>query len=655
MSTDSSEILVQTGTISDSNGFSLLKEEHQAYLSLLSESERQQVVRWNATEFIYARDDCVPQLIARQAAATPDAVALIDGDQKLSYREMNQRANQLAHMLQGLGVRPDVLVGVCLERSLDLVVGLLGILKAGGAYVPLDPTYPPERLAFMLEDARADVLVTQKRLAASLATEGTRVVCLDTDAATWARQSISDPATSPRADDLAYVIYTSGSTGRPKGVQITHNSLLNLVNWHQRAFSVSATDRVTQLTSPAFDATGWELWPYLTVGASVYLLDDESRTVPTLCRDWLVDHAITITFLPTALAEGVMALEWPGTTALRYLLTGADTLHHYPSPSLPFALVNNYGPTEATVVATCGLVPPAEHASGPPSIGRPIANTQIYILDEHLRQVPIGVPGELHIGGVGLARGYLNRPELTEEKFIPHPFGDEPGARLYRTGDLARYLPDGQVAFMGRIDHQIKIRGYRIEPDEIMTVLNGHPAVQTSLVVAREDTPGDKRLVAYLVLAQGAQVTSNSLREALAQCLPNYMVPATFVRLDALPMTPNGKVDRAALPVPDAMNTLRDGVTVAPSTPTEERLARIVTTLLEVDQVGMEDNFFLLGGNSLLGTQIIAQVADTFGADLSLRSLFDAPTVRLLSAEIERRIVAKLAAMSDDEVQRLLA
>ncbi|OLB30613.1 MAG: hypothetical protein AUH05_20520 [Ktedonobacter sp. 13_2_20CM_53_11] len=655
MSTDSGEIVAQTSTISASHGFSILKEEHHAYLSRLRETERQQMATWNATEFIYARDVCVPQLIARQAAATPDAVALIDGDQKLSYREMNQRANQLAHMLQGLGVRPNVLVGVCLERSLDLVVGLLGILKAGGAYVPLDPTYPPERLAFMLEDARADVLVTRKPLAASLPTEGTQVVCLVTDAAALARQSITDPTPASTADDLAYVIYTSGSTGRPKGVQITQNSLLNLVYWHQRAFSVSAADRVTQLTSPAFDATGWELWPYLTMGASVYLLDEEGRTVPALCRDWLVNHAITITFLPTALAEGVMALEWPRTTALRYLLTGADTLHHYPSPSLPFALVNNYGPTEATVVATCGLVPPTEPANGPPSIGRPIANTQIYILDEHLGQVPIGEPGELHIGGVGLARGYLNRPELTEEKFISHPWSSEPGARLYKTGDLARYLPDGQIAFMGRIDHQIKIRGYRIEPDEIMTVLNGHPAVRTSLVVAREDTPGDKRLVAYLVLAHGAQVASNSLREALAQRLPNYMIPATFVRLDAVPMTPNGKVDRAALPVPDATNTLRDGVTVAPSTPTEERVARIVTTLLEVDQVGIEDNFFLLGGHSLLGTQIIAQVAASFGVDLPLRSLFDAPTVRLLSAEIERRIVAKLAAMSDDEVQRLLA
>src|SRR3989440_3410753 len=635
-----------------------VKKEHNAdtpLLPLLTESEQHQLAAWNATQQNYPRNACVPHLVAGQAAATPDAVALVAGHQRFTYRELNQRANQLAHYLQTLGVRPNVLVGLCVERSLDMVVGLLGILKAGGAYVPLDPSYPPDRLAFMVEDAQAPVLVTQQHLVSRLPVQQARVICLDADAAVLAQQSPTDPVSAVTADDLVYIIYTSGSTGRPKGVQITHGSLLNLVFWHQRTFKVTAADRATQLTSPAFDATGWELWPYLTMGASVYLLDDDNRVAPALCRDWLVDHAITITFLPTALAEGVMALEWPRTTALRFLLTGADTLHHYPSPTLPFALVNNYGPTEATVVATCGLVPPTEPANGPPSIGRPIANTQIYILDEHLGQVPIGEPGELHIGGVGLARGYLNRPELTEEKFISHPWSSEPGARLYKTGDLARYLPDGQIAFMGRIDHQIKIRGYRIEPDEIMTVLNGHPAVRTSLVVAREDTPGDKRLVAYLVLAHGAQVASNSLREALAQRLPNYMIPATFVRLDAVPMTPNGKVDRAALPVPDATNTLRDGVTVAPSTPTEERVARIVTTLLEVDQVGIEDNFFLLGGHSLLGTQIIAQVAASFGVDLPLRSLFDAPTVRLLSAEIERRIVAKLAAMSDDEVQRLLA
>jgi acyl-CoA synthetase (AMP-forming)/AMP-acid ligase II/acyl carrier protein len=426
------------------------------------------------------------------------------------------------------------------------------------------------------------------------------------------------------------------------------------VFWHQRTFNVTAADRATQLTSPAFDATGWELWPYLTIGASVYLLDEDSRVAPALCRDWLVDHAITITFLPTALAEGVMALEWPATTALRYLLTGADTLHRYPSPDLPFALVNNYGPTEATVVTTYELVSPTEHPDGPPSIGRPIDNMQVYLLDEDLRQVPIGEPGELHIGGVGLAKGYLNRPDLTEEKFIPHPFSSEPGARLYKTGDQARFLPDGQLAFMGRIDHQIKIRGYRIEPNEIMSVLNGHPSVQTSLVVAREDTSGDKRLVAYVVLASGETATAGSLRETLAERLPDYMVPATFVQIDSMPLTPNGKIDRRALPVPDATNTLRDEVVAEPHTPTEERLVGIVAPLLGLQHISIDDNFFMLGGHSLLGTQVIAHVANAFGVDLSLRSLFSSPTIRQLAAEIERLIVARIEAMSDEEARLLL-
>ncbi|MFL5591506.1 MAG: non-ribosomal peptide synthetase [Ktedonobacteraceae bacterium] len=634
-----------------------VQKQHNAdipLLPLLTESEQHQLAAWNATQQNYPRNACVPHLVAGQATATPDAVALVAGHQRLTYRELNQRANQLAHYLQTLGVRPNVLVGLCVERSLDMVVGLLGILKAGGAYVPLDPSYPPDRLAFMVEDAQAPVLVTQQHLVSRLPVQQARVICLDADAAVLAQQSPSDPISAVTADDLVYIIYTSGSTGRPKGVQITHGSLLNLVFWHQRTFKVTAADRATQLTSPAFDATGWELWPYLTMGASVYLLDEDSRVAPVLCRDWLVDHAITITFLPTALAEGVMALEWPSITALRYLLTGADTLHHYPSPGLPFALVNNYGPTEATVVTTYGLVPPTQHADLPPSIGRPIDNMQVYILDEHLRQVPIGEPGELHIGGAGLAKGYLNRPDLTEEKFIPHPFSSEPGARLYKTGDQARFLPDGQIAFMGRIDHQIKIRGYRIEPNEIMSILNGHPAVQTSLVVAREDTPGEKRLVAYVVLASGEAVTAGSLRETLLERLPDYMIPATFVQIDSMPHTPNGKVDRRALPVPDATNTLHDEVVAEPHTPTEERLVGIVAPLLGLQQISIDDNFFMLGGHSLLGTQVIAHVANAFGVDLSLRSLFSSPTIRQLSAEIERLIIARVEAMSDEEARWLL-
>jgi amino acid adenylation domain-containing protein len=654
MYTNNSEIVERSHNVPVYDALPDVREEHIVNATLLTESEQQQLAAWNATQQNYPLDVCVPQLVARQAAATPGAIALVAGEEKLTYRELNQRANQLARYLQTLGVGPNVLVGLCLERSLDMVIGLLGILKAGGAYVPLDPSYPPDRLAFMIEDTQAPVLVTRRHLASRLPTRQAQLVCLDADAVTLAQQSAAEPAVSVTDSDLVYIIYTSGSTGRPKGVQITHGSLLNLVSWHQRAFSVTAADRATQLTSPAFDATGWELWPYLTLGACVHLLDEERRVAPALCRDWLVAHGITITFLPTAMAEGVMALEWPAQTALRYLLTGADTLHHYPSPSLPFALVNNYGPTEATVVSTFGIVPPTAKTDVPPSIGRPIDNAQIYILDEQLRQVPIGEPGELHIGGAGLAKGYLNRPDLTAEKFIAHPFSSDPAARLYKTGDQACFLPDGQIAFMGRIDHQIKIRGYRIEPNEIMAVLNRHPLVQTSVVVTREDSAGDKRLVAYVVLAPGEMVTAASLRETLSERLPDYMIPATFVQLAALPLTSNGKVDRRALPVPDVANSLHDEVVVEPHTPAEERLVGIVAPLLGLEQISIDDNFFMLGGHSLLGTQVIAQVANAFGVDLSLRTLFSAPTIRQLSAEIERLIIAKLETLSDDEVLLLL-
>lgn len=613
-----------------------------------------QLMSWDATEQRYPDDRIVPQLVALQAAKTPAAIALVAGEQALTYRELDQRANQLAHYLQTLGVGPNVLVGLCIERSLDMVVGLLGILKAGGAYVPLDANYPTDRLTYMLEDANAPVLVTHQALASRLLRRGTSIVCLDTNAPILAQQPTSEPINIATVDDLVYVIYTSGSTGWPKGVQITHKSLLNLVKWHQKAFAVTAADRATQLTSPAFDATGWELWPYLTIGASVHLLDDDSRVNAVLCRNWLLNHNITITFLPTVLAEGVMALQWPAHTSLRFLLTGADTLHTYPSPDLPFAFINNYGPAEATVVSTFGQILPSRQTDVLPSIGRPIDNAYIYILDEQLRQVPPGEPGELHIGGAGLAKGYLNRPDLTAEKFILDPFSNDPTARLYKTGDLARYLPDDQIAFMGRSDHQIKIRGYRIEPEEIVSILNTHPGVQSSAVIAREDTPEDKRLVAYIVPTVGMHVPPSDLQKTLAAHLPDHMIPATFVLLKSLPITPNDKLDRAALPAPDASNTLRDEIIALPQTPLEERLVGIVAPLLNLEQVGVDENFFMLGGHSLLGTQLIARITTTFGVALSLRNLFGAPTVRQLATEIERLIIAKLEQMSDEEAQELL-
>ncbi|MHB8599878.1 MAG: non-ribosomal peptide synthetase [Ktedonobacteraceae bacterium] len=605
---------------------------------------------------------CIPQLVAQQATTAPEAIALISGKDALSYGDLNRRANQLAHHLSKLGAGPNVLVACYLERSFDLVIALLAILKAGGTYVPLDPAYPTERLDFMLADTQAPILLTQSDLAHQLPEMNATVICLDAAYAPWHSLPETDPTVTAAIDDLAYVIYTSGSTGHPKGVEITQRNLLNLVYWHQQAFAVTANDKATQIASPAFDATGWELWPYLTIGASVTLIDKEVSLSPVTLRDWFIEQHITISFLPTALAESVIALHWPSPVSLRYLLTGADTLRHYPSPNLPFALINNYGPTEATVVTTSGRIWPVSSQAQtpqpdqPPTIGRPITNMQIFLLDEQLQPVPTGSGGELYIGGVGLAKGYLNRPELTAERFIPHPFSSDPQARLYKTGDLARELPDGQIAFMGRVDQQIKLRGYRIEPEEIMAAINEHAAVQTSLVMAREDTPGEKRLVAYVVSHHDMSVSDNELHATLAARLPDYMIPSVFILLETLPLTPNGKVDRAALPPPaDNADMLREDADDAPITPTEEVLGKIIAPLLGLERVGREENFFLLGGHSLFGTQVIMRVAETFGVEMTLRTLFDAPTVAQLAQKIEQLTLARIETMSDDEVAQMLA
>jgi amino acid adenylation domain-containing protein len=597
----------------------------------------------------------VPELFSVHAAAAPRALAVAQGDISLSYQELDQRATELAQVLRSLGVERESVVAIYLTRSPAAIVAALGVLKAGGAYLPLDPAYPVERLAFVLNDAQASVLVSGQCMVDTLSASPEHKVLLRPDGHIISSHGAGVPvAYAPHPHDLAYVIYTSGSTGQPKGVEITHASLLNLVRWHHRAFKVTPADRAAQIAALGFDAAVWEIWPYLTAGASVHLPRSVAVSEPEAIRDWLLSEKISISFLATPLAERAMLLDWPRDSALRVLLTGADTLHHYPPRSLRFQLVNNYGPTETTVVATSGTVLPAEHPDRLPTIGRPIDDVQVYILDEKLEQVPPGEPGELYIGGAGLARGYRNRPDLTRERFLPDPFSVNPGSRLYKTGDLARMLPDGQIAFLGRVDEQIKVRGFRIEPAEIVQALDETPNVQASIVVAREIAAGDRRLVAYFVPAPNAHPTLSELRNALAERLPEYMVPSTFVELQQLPLNASGKVSRAELPEPNAANCLRDTVMVPPRTPIEARLADMVAPLLGLDRVSVEDNFFLLGGHSLLGTQLIARIRDAFGVDLTLRNLFDSPKLSQLASAVEALILAKVEAMSENEAAELL-
>jgi amino acid adenylation domain-containing protein len=600
-------------------------------------------------------DLCVHDLVQLQASAMPDSIAIVSGNHHVSYGELNARANQLAHLLRSFGIGPEVPVALCMERSVELPIAALGILKAGGAYVPLDPSYPPRRLTMLLEDSGTLLVVTQPSVVSKLPAGKWRTVVLGQDELDSALDSRVSPVVNTTPENLAYIIFTSGSTGRPKGVQITHGSLLNLVSWHQRAFNVTSGDRATLQASPGFDAAVWELWPYLAAGASLYVVDQATRTKPDALRDWIVGTGITISFLPTALAECLIGLQWPPAGALRVLLTGADTLRHRPPHHLPFALINNYGPTECTVVATSGRIWPEERPNELPSIGRPIDNVSIYIVDKQLQRVPAGSPGELLVGGRSVARGYLNAPELTAERFLPDSFGGDPGARLYRTGDLGRLLPDGQIALMGRIDDQIKVMGHRIEPQEIITALNRHPNVEASSVCAYSDASGNARLVAYVVAAKHTPLKPGDLRNFLSEYLPTHNVPSVFVQLTHLPLSAHGKLDRAALPQPTTENTLQEDSLEAPKSPIEEHLSVLLSGLLRVADVGAADNFFTLGGHSLMGAQLITRIREVFGVELSLRSLFEEPTVRGMSAEIERLIRARIEAMSEEEAQRLLA
>lgn len=574
----------------------------------------------------------VMELIAARATAGPDSLALIANEEQLTYSELQNQSNRLAHYLQSLGVGPDVRVGLCLDRSPRMVVAALAVLKAGGAYVPLDPDHPIERLTFMLRDAQIHSLITRHEIAKRVPVGDWKVVSLDRDSAEIASKPETPLRPAVAGENLAYVIYTSGSTGRPKGVQITHRGLANLISWHQRAFDVSPQDRASQVATLEFDGAVWEIWPNLASGSSIHFPNEATRLSAEFLRDWLIEERITISFAPTPMAEALMKLSWPKQAPLRILLTGGAALHSYPPAGLPFTLVNNYGPTESTVVVTSAAVAPNAHATEPPPIGRPIDNFEVHILDEGMKPVPSGEVGELHIAGPGLARGYINRPELDAEKFISNPFN--PSERLYKTGDLVRCLPDGQIAFVGRIDDQIKIRGYRVEPQEITSVLNRHQDVHASCVVAGNGNNGDVRLIAYIVPATDRKFNYAMLQAYLRQYLPEYMIPGTFVQIAELPIGKSGKVDRALLPQPSPDNTIGD-VPVLPSTKVEQRVVSILSELLGLKQIGVNENFFFLGGHSLLGTQLIARIRDSFDVELSLRTVFDSPTAAELSAKIE--------------------
>lgn len=594
----------------------------------------------------------VTRMVELCAAKNPNATAVVSGSESLTYAELDRCANHLAHYLRAIGIGDEHVVGLHLERSLASVIGALAVLKAGGAFLPLDPSLPAERLRHMLVDAGANVVLSRGAQAERLPKHTWTVLDWETLRPRLSQYPTTCPANTSNAESLAYVIYTSGSTGQPKGVEITHGSLRNLLDWHLRAFRVSSADRASLQAVVGFDAAVWELWPYLAVGASVHIPEESIRSNAEAMRDWLLSERISIAFSPTALAEQMLLLQWPASTSLRVLLTGADTLRRCPSAALPFTLVNNYGPTECTVVATSGEVTPQTTNDGLPSIGRAIDNTQIYILNEEVQPLNRGDIGEIYIGGAGVARGYRNNAALTAEKFVRNPFGG-PYERLYRTGDRGRFLPNGEIEFLGRLDDQIKIRGFRVEPGEIISVLNSFPGVVTSAVKAEADGAGGKRLIAYVVLAAGSHVDPTALRQMLSQRLPDYMVPAALVRIEALPLTTNGKVNLAELPAPTPANALTDEKFVAPRTSVEKRLAGILRPLLHVDRVSVKDNFFLLGGHSLLGTQLLTKISQSFGVELSLFGLFDHPTLEEMSLEVEKLIYAKVEAMSAEDQRAL--
>jgi amino acid adenylation domain-containing protein len=591
---------------------------------------------WNNTVRDYPRNSCVHELFEIQAGRRPHTIAVAFEDQTLTYEELNCRSNQLARYLRQRGVGPDVLVGLCVERSLDMVVGLLGILKAGGAYVPLDPAYPKDRIAYIMGDAHAPVLITHEKLLPSLPEQRAQVVLLDAQWSSIEKEGRDNLAPKARAGNLAYVIYTSGSTGKPKGVQLEHRSVVNFLCTMQDEPGIAETDIVAAVTTLCFDIAGLEIYLPLVTGAQVVVISREEASDGLKLQARMQQAGITVMQATPATWRLLVEASWPGDKNLKILCGGEAFPRELANKLLPRckSLWNMYGPTETTIWS--GVYQVTAGGEGTVPIGHPIGNTQFYIVDDQMNQLPVGEEGQLLIGGDGLARGYQNRKDLTDEKFVRDPFSQRQEARVYKTGDLARYHPDGTIAFLGRIDHQVKIRGYRIELGEIESVLATHPGVHHCVVVAREDSPGDKRLVAYMVPSRDQRPVGHILREFLQGKLPDYMVPAAFVLLDSMPLTPNGKVDRKALPLPTRENSAIEREYAAPRDRLEKDLVAIWESVLGIKPIGVTDNVFDLGVDSLTAAQLFARIEKTVGKGLPPAPLFQAPTIAAL-AELFRR------------------
>ncbi|MEH1807830.1 non-ribosomal peptide synthetase [Nostoc sp.] len=619
-------------------------EERIANLPLLSEAELHQVlVKWNNTQVDYPQYKCIHQLFEEKVQQYPDSIAVNFANEQLTYQDLNTRSNKLAHHLQKIGVSSEVLVGICISQSIEMIVGLLGILKAGGAYVPLDLSYPQERLNFMLEDAQVSVLLTQENLLKHFEGFSKPIISIDKDWEIITQENQDNLKSDSNSDNLAYIIYTSGSTGKPKGVAVPHKAVNRLL-CNTNYIKLEPFDKIAQASNVSFDAATFEIWGALLNGAQLLGISKDVTLSPYEFALQLRKKDINILFLTTALFQQMVRDVPQAFATFKYFLFGGETvdmrwIKKIIQSGAPKHLIHVYGPTENTTFSSYYCIEELPSTTSLP-IGIPITNTQIYILDTYLQLVPIGVTGELYIGGKGLAREYLNRPELTTKHFISHPFSNNPKKRLYKTGDLARYLPDGNIEFLGRIDNQVKIRGFRIELSEIEAVLNQHPAVRETVVIVGEDVPDDKYLVAYVVLSQEqiamqeVQSFASLLHQFLKEKLPEYMMPRAYVILEYLPLTPNGKVDRRALPTPDTISFNNQDY-VAPRSQVEKLLAQIWAKVLGKEQVGIHDNFFELGGHSLLATQLISRIRDTFQIDVPVRNLFAAPTVEQLTKYIE--------------------